>query len=802
MSTPDEVRREVFVSHSSEDAAVAQRICGLLEKGSIPCWIAPRDVRPGTGYGESIISAIQDASVFLLVMTKRANASRAVANEVERAFSNKKVIIPFRMENVPPSPALEFFIASSQWIEAWDGPLEKKVEQLADAVRASAGRTPAPDQVSSTSRPRTLRLWKPIAAAAACLCVLAVAALIHGRVKKEQRGSAVQAPVPAAAPITETGEKRIVPRYQALVIGINEYETHGGAGWSRLKTARSDAEAMANVLKSNYAFGVKALFDQEATRGAILDALDGLVDYGDNDACVIYFAGHGFYDEALGEGYWIPCDARKVKGARSAREDWLWNSMITKIISASTARHILVIADSCYGGSLFRGDQAADRRSDMNWYRRAIVKPSRYLIASGDLEPVLDDGATHSVFARQMLGFFDDPDRRIFSASDLGIALRERVSAVTGQMVQMGPLAVAGHAGGEFVFVRPDARERLAALQVRADPTGRTRDGAALPVRESRAASLAAVRRQLLRDTVTLVRNGATNAASRLLSTAVSGYGDDRLVQTVADYLGADRQAKARDQLDKLIAKLEERKSVAGADPEQKAVPRPRIMACIGPKVRTKAPDGESLALLYRISLRSEMAILGRLRLVEREALQAVLGEMDLGSSDVADPRARTAIGKLLPAGILLLGDVFTTENSDTVFMRLVDTETSQVFAEVPETRKAGEDVTDVCRRLATRIVRKAVEAKPLTVPAALGKNGTCEADIGSFHGVRKGTRFDLVKRLPGEARRLEPFKEKVVGQAEPVNVGEMRSEFRLTWEERPEGKPPRDLWLREVPEL
>ena len=139
---------------------------------------------------------------------------------------------------------------------------------------------------------------------------------------------------------------------------------------------------------------------------------------------------------------------------RYAKEDWIWNVMITKMLNASPARHILVIADSCFSGSLFRGEPTEGHKADAHWYQRALAKPSRYLITSGDMEPVLDTGGTHSVFAKELLNFLEYTDQDVFSASDLGLAIRQKVSALTGQMVRMGPLATSSDAGGELVFVR------------------------------------------------------------------------------------------------------------------------------------------------------------------------------------------------------------------------------------------------------------------------------------------------------------------------------------------------------------
>lgn len=805
MSTPDKQEKTVFISHSSEDAAQAQRICKHLEDRGISCWIAPRDVRPGRSYGEEIINGIQNANALVLVMTGNANASRPVANEVERAFSNSKLIIPFRLQDVDPSSQLEFYVAQAQWIDAFGKPMERSIDDLARALESSM--VVAPMMQTPSPAPDRFKLnwlWKvTLPIAAACLVAVVGIGLFLKKTDTVLRNAApIAAPGRelAVSPASRSEADLIVPKYQALVIGINDYDQHKGEGWNRLKTARADAVAMAELLKDKYNFQVRTLLDHEATRGAIMDALDGLVSYGDNDACIVYYAGHGFYDESLGEGYWIPCDARKTNGARSAKEDWLWNSMITKIISASSARHILVIADSCYGGSLFRGDGTLTSSADMHWYRRAIVKSSRYLIASGDIEPVLDGSAKHSVFAQQILGFLEHPDKDIFSASELGMSLRERVSALTGQMVQMGPLAVGGHTGGEFVFVDPDSAMKLASVPIKSASGAGTRGG---PTDEVDTQTASGTKpeinaRQLLRDAMTLAGSGATNAAHRLLSMASSDSGNNRMVQAVNDYLDQSRQAKARSVLNELISTLGTRK-VDSSGTSAPAV-RPRILACLGPKVRSDSPDAESLAMLYRICLRSDLAGYDRMQIVEREALQDVLGEMDIGSSDIADPRVRTTIGKLLPAGMLLLGDIFVTTKGENVFMRLVDTETSRVFGDVSEVKTNDEEITDVCARLARKIVTKAIAFKPLTAPAALDKKGNLlHAGIGKFHGLKADMDFVVVERLPGDAKRLEAYRENVVGTAQPVNIDEMRGDFEVVWQPDMTGKPPsKKLWVKE----
>ncbi|HBH42017.1 MAG TPA: hypothetical protein DDW26_08975 [Rhizobiales bacterium] len=94
-----------------------------LEERGLESWIAPRDVRAGRSYGDEIITGIENARSFVLVLSRASNDSAFVAREVERAVSKKKPIFAIRVANVEPSPSLELFISGTQWIDAFSGRL-------------------------------------------------------------------------------------------------------------------------------------------------------------------------------------------------------------------------------------------------------------------------------------------------------------------------------------------------------------------------------------------------------------------------------------------------------------------------------------------------------------------------------------------------------------------------------------------------------------------------------------------------------------------------------------------------------
>jgi serine/threonine-protein kinase len=127
--------RDVFLSYASADAGVAEAVCRGLERAGTLCWIAPRDVAPGAQYADAIVRAINGARVLVLVLSESAVASAHVGKEIERASSKRRPIIALRIDAAPLTPAFEYFLSESQWIEAPGKDVEGALPRLSAAVR-------------------------------------------------------------------------------------------------------------------------------------------------------------------------------------------------------------------------------------------------------------------------------------------------------------------------------------------------------------------------------------------------------------------------------------------------------------------------------------------------------------------------------------------------------------------------------------------------------------------------------------------------------------------------------------------
>jgi type II secretory pathway pseudopilin PulG len=130
---------DVFISYSSMDKAVADAVCAELENNEVRCWIAPRDIRPGAEWGESIVEAINNCRVMVLVFSRSANESPQIRREVERAVNKGVIVVPLRIEDVVPTRSLEYFIGAVHWLDALTPPIEHHVKTLAADIRRILG---------------------------------------------------------------------------------------------------------------------------------------------------------------------------------------------------------------------------------------------------------------------------------------------------------------------------------------------------------------------------------------------------------------------------------------------------------------------------------------------------------------------------------------------------------------------------------------------------------------------------------------------------------------------------------------
>jgi adenylate cyclase len=123
-----------FLSYASADTEIAKQVCAHLEAAGLRIWMAPRDVPAGAQYADALVRAINASRCLLLILSEHSVDSAHVGKEVERASSKRKPIVAIRIDAAALTPAFEYFLSESQWVEAGDG-LEAALPRLTEDLR-------------------------------------------------------------------------------------------------------------------------------------------------------------------------------------------------------------------------------------------------------------------------------------------------------------------------------------------------------------------------------------------------------------------------------------------------------------------------------------------------------------------------------------------------------------------------------------------------------------------------------------------------------------------------------------------
>ena len=241
-----------------------------------------------------------------------------------------------------------------------------------------------------------------------------------------------------------------------FIIGVDDYKYT-----TKLNNAVRDAQAVRDILLTRYNFSEEHLYElynEEVTEDNIVAILESLhAEVKDTDSLLIYFSGHGQYNKIIDEGYWVP-----VNGEEKRKSTLIPFGTIRKYIRAIPSRHTLVLADSCFSGSVVNYKSIS--RADAESYNLT----SRWILTAGRNEVVADGPpGTHSPFAKSLLAQLDANQRPWLNINRLGMNVREGVSANSEQIPSIGPIVDTGHQGGAFIFILKGSDPPLVEVNIR-----------------------------------------------------------------------------------------------------------------------------------------------------------------------------------------------------------------------------------------------------------------------------------------------------------------------------------------------
>jgi hypothetical protein len=231
--------------------------------------------------------------------------------------------------------------------------------------------------------------------------------------------------------------------FYALIIAVQDYQS---PGVTTLQFPVQDAQNLVSILTTSYSFSpANVAFLKNPSRTAIIQALDKIAGkLTAEDNLLIFYAGHGYWDEQLKQGFWLPVDA-----SQTSRSEWISNGTIRDYVAGVAAKHTLVISDACFSGGIFKTKDAFPIIAGTS--RDMYKMPSRKAITSGALKEVPDK----SVFVQYLLKRLKENKESLLTSEALFLSLRTAVvnNNPSRQAPQFGEIRETGDEGGDFVFV-------------------------------------------------------------------------------------------------------------------------------------------------------------------------------------------------------------------------------------------------------------------------------------------------------------------------------------------------------------
>ena len=233
----------------------------------------------------------------------------------------------------------------------------------------------------------------------------------------------------------------ISARYHALIIAVQDYDDDAIPD---LNGPVVDANKLKDELVSKYTFEEEDIILLEnPTKSKIIGTLHKLrKTINEEDNLLIFYAGHGVWEEDMQTGYWLPSDSEKDNPV-----NWLENSTLTNYLNAIKSKHTLLIADACFSGGIFKTRKAFSENQVID---KLYQLTSRKAMTSGALNEVPDK----SVFIKYLVKRLNDNEEKYITSEQLFTKMRYAVINNSQNVPQYGTIQNTGDEGGDFIFIK------------------------------------------------------------------------------------------------------------------------------------------------------------------------------------------------------------------------------------------------------------------------------------------------------------------------------------------------------------
>jgi tetratricopeptide (TPR) repeat protein/peroxiredoxin len=263
------------------------------------------------------------------------------------------------------------------------------------------------------------------------------------------------------------------------------------------------------------------------------------------------------------------------------------------------------------------------------------------------------------------------------------------------------------------------------------------------------------------------------------------------LAKKAQEMIEVQKDAKRKERMDQLIKELAARyreQKAAVKKGEDTWTSQPMVLSFVDfqEKGGLAERDGFSTVLITRLA--DHLNGSGRVQVVERVLIERLLEELNIGSSELANPETPLRLGRVLAAKLIGTGSILYLPQGTLFSMRLIDTETTAIPQVTNKQLGPSVSLEKELFQLNRDILKTVISKYPLRGYLVKVTGDQALVNLGSKQGAVSGTKFDVLEeqetvKYKGKALQSVP---KAIGQVEVVRVEPDLCHARILNQERP----------------
>ncbi|MBW2600415.1 MAG: tetratricopeptide repeat protein [Deltaproteobacteria bacterium] len=221
------------------------------------------------------------------------------------------------------------------------------------------------------------------------------------------------------------------------------------------------------------------------------------------------------------------------------------------------------------------------------------------------------------------------------------------------------------------------------------------------------------------------------------------------LARKAEEMLTFQKDVAQKKRIDKLVKELASRyhsQKSSNKKSEDAWTSRPMVLSFVDFQEKGGLAQRDGLSTVLTTQLADKLNASGRVKVVERVLVERLLEELNLGSSDLADPETALKLGKVLAAKLIGTGSLFYLPNGTLLSMRLIDTETSAIPKVVTKQLALGVSLEKELNELNRSLLKSIMAKYPLKGYVVRVSGDEAMINLGIKQGIVLGTRFEVIE--------------------------------------------------------